>query len=931
MSVKKMLRLILLICVLLPPMVVPPIPASAQTPTPPPSVLRLLDTLTPEERVGQLFLVTFTGTDTSAESQIYDLIINHHIGGVVLRADNGNFVPAPETLSQLQIMANDLQRLEWGATMSAGIDPQTGQQTRKAYIPLFIGISQNGDGYPGDQILHGLTPLPSAMALGATWRPHLAQQIGTIQGQELYSLGINLLFGPSLDVLETPNPNVRGNIVTSSFGGDPFWVGEMGRAYIKGLHTGSDSRMLVVAKHFPGRGGSDRPLEEEVATVRKSLEQLKQIELAPFMAVTGDASDPLSVTDALLVSHIRYLGFQGNIRATTRPISFDQSALAQLLDIPQFTVWREGGGIMVSDDLSSRAVRNFYAPGPETFSPRLVARDAFFAGNDLLYLGNITSEEGTDTYRTVLSVLNFFAQRYREDPAFALQVDAALERILIKKSQIFQRFLLSDVTVPEDGLEQGEASSQLILEVARRSASLISPRPQELTDVLPSPPVIRDRLVFITDTADYNQCAGCPEQSSMDVDALELAVLRLYGSTSGGQVSEARLSSFSFDDLNQMMAGDDDTQIERLLGSANWVVISLTNADQGQPELISRFLSGRQDLLREKRIIMFSFTAPYYLDATDISNLTAYFGLYSKQPAFIDSAARLLFREITPLGNSPVSIPGTGYDMIEITSPNPEQVITLILEPPASVPETPEATPGTTLTPQPTAVPLYRIGDSITVHTGEIIDHIGNIVPDGTVVRFSMFLSGEAAGILQQVDAVTTAGVAQASFGLEVPGLVEIRAVSEPAILSEVIQMDVSSGQASAITVIAPTQQETPLPTQTPEVVPEEDPFISPDGYPRFSGWMIAMLLLVGSIGLLYWVIGRLVSLTWGVRWALCAALGGLMGFNYLALGLPGFANWTTTSGILSVLVLTFAGELFGMFLAWLWMLRSSGSGSRSN
>jgi beta-N-acetylhexosaminidase len=56
----------------------------------------------------------------------------------------------------------------------------------------------------------------------------------------------------------------------------------MGKAYISGLHTGSKSRMVVIAKHFPGRGSSDRSPEEEVATVRKSLEQLKQIELPPF-------------------------------------------------------------------------------------------------------------------------------------------------------------------------------------------------------------------------------------------------------------------------------------------------------------------------------------------------------------------------------------------------------------------------------------------------------------------------------------------------------------------------------------------------------------------------------------------------------------------------------------------------------------------------
>ena len=62
-------------------------------------------------------------------------------------------------------------------------------------------------------------------------------------------------------------------------------------------------------------------------------------------------------------------------------------------------------------------------------------------------------------------------------------------------------------------------------------------------------------------------------------------------------------------------------------------------------------------LLRNRNVILFSFTAPYYLDATDISKVTAYYALYSKQPAFVDIAARLLFQQISLQGDSPVSIP----------------------------------------------------------------------------------------------------------------------------------------------------------------------------------------------------------------------------------------------------------------------------------
>ena len=335
--------------------------AHAQTETPP-EVLDLLETLSPEERVGQLFLVTFTGTDTSVESQIYDLVANYHIGGVVLQAGNDNFNPAPTALQDAHQLIVDLQNIEWDSAELPFANPITGTSSQRAYIPLFVGIEQEGDGYPTDQILSGLTPMPSAMSLGASWKPELAQQIGEIQGRELAALGFNLYLGPSLDVLDAPNPAARSDIGTRSFGGDPYWVGEMGKAFISGLHTGSDGRMLVIAKHFPGLGSSDRPVDEEIATVRKSLEQLKQIELAPFFAVTGNAPDALSTADGLLVSHIRFQGLQGNIRATTRPVSFDQTVLGDMLALQDISSWHNNGGLIISDDLGSRAVRLFYCP-----------------------------------------------------------------------------------------------------------------------------------------------------------------------------------------------------------------------------------------------------------------------------------------------------------------------------------------------------------------------------------------------------------------------------------------------------------------------------------------------------------------------------------------------------------------------------------------
>jgi len=926
MALRRSLSLFLLFVLLLAPFL-PMADVRAQGEAPPEEVLRLLESLTPEERVGQLFLITFTGTETDIESPIYDLITNYHVGGVVLLAENDNFNPTPNTVSGTHQLISDLQNVEWDATNSPIPDSITGEFPQRAYVPLFVGIEQEGGGSPYDQIFNGLTAMPNAMAIGATWRPELAQQMGAIQGRELAAVGINLYMGPSLDVLDTPNPSARSNIGTRSFGGDPYWVGEMGRAFISGLHTGSDGRMLIVAKHFPGLGSSDRPADEEVATVRKSLEQLKQIELAPFFTVTGKASDTLSTTDGLLVSPIRLQGLQGNIRATTRPVSFDQSALGEILALQELSDWRNNGGLIISDDLGSRAVRVFYAPSNEGFSAEIVARDAFLAGNDLLYLGNIVSSNVENSHETTIDVLDFFAQRYREDQAFAAQVDEAVTRVLTRKLGLFENFKISNVLTPASRLAEVGVAQQQVYEVARRASTLISPNVQELTSVFPSPPALRDRIVFITDTVEYRQCSSCSESSSLALNALQNAVVRLYGPTAGGLVSEARLTSYTFDDLSALLDGAElDTMVFNI-NRSNWVVLALSGSNQGQPDLVSRFLSERQDLLREKRVVLFAFTAPYYLDATDISKLSAYYGLYSSQPAFVDIAVRLLYQELTPLGYSPVSIPGTGYDLIEVTRPNPDQVITLSLDSPAASDTTSTPTPSgsttpttiPTIDPEPTPIPLLRIGDTINVRTGIIYDYNNHIVPDGTVVRLTMLLSGEGGGIIQQVDQTTVRGMARASFALEKPGLVEIRASSDPATLSDTLQLDVSSGQAAAVTVIAPNPTETLEPTPIPPTPVDENEFVTLEGFPRFSSWMLAIMFIGFSTLLAYWAASLIRSQEWGLRWALCVLLGGLVGYNFIAFGIFGSTQVLLTSGLGGVLGMSAIGEIVGMGVAWIW------------
>ena len=870
-------------------------------------VLEVFERLTPEERVGQLFLVTFQGTDAGDESQIHDLIANYYLGGVVLSAKNDNFT-ADQTISDALILTNQLHNIRFSSTQIDHINPISEEIFRPEYIPLFIGLSQEGDGPPNDEITAGFTPLPSQLAVGATWNPELARQVGIVAGRELATLGINLLFGPSLDVSDIPNPEGEGDLNVRVFGGDPYWVGEMAQAYIEGVHEGSANHIALVGTHFPGLGSADRLPEFEVATVRKSLEQLQQIELAPFFTVTGNASEESSRLDALLVSHIRYQGLQGNIRSTTRPISFDQPALTLLMELAPFANWRASGGVMISDDLGSRAVRRFHDPTETTFNARRLALDAFLAGNDMLYLNNFIASEDPDVYTTIISTLDFFSQKYREDPVFAQRVDESVLRILTLKYCMYGFFTLN-LVLPAGNLNELNTSEsrQISYEVAQRGATLISPPLSELDNVLPNAPVFNDRIVFITDTYLNERCSECPPEPVLAADALHQSVINLYGPSGEGLVSLSNLKSYSFEQLTLMLDGMDDTQlVERDISRAHWIIFTMLNVDADRPTSLAlqRFLAERPDLTRGKNVVVFAANAPYYLDATDISKLTAYFGLFGKTAPFMDVAARLLFKEITtPSGALPVSVPGVGYELISATSPNPNQIIPLVLDIPEPLEEsaTAEAAP----------IPEYRLGDTIPLKAGVIHDYNNHHVPDNTPVQFVITIDGQEA---PSISTVTVDGVVGTNYKFENSGVVSIRAISGSASSNELV----FEIPAEDLPLVTPTEipTEVPSPTSIPtEPAPTPVPTLEPEVIPQSTGlrdWGLALLVITAVA----WVASRtgavIGRVRLGVRWALTAIITGLLTYTYSARSLPGSEWAMETNQHWGLLLLAFFGALLG-------------------
>ena len=850
----------------------PPRPLFAQDPDPDLQVEALLSAMTVEQRVGQLFLVAFEGRDAGPASDVAALIQQDRVGGLVLLAANANVINGPDTPRQVAELANSLQALALGPG---------------AQVPLFVAVEHEGDGYPYTQITGGTTPLPNALAAGATWDLAGARDLGQVTGLELAAMGINLLLGPGVDVLSTPRPGTLGDVGSRTFGGDPAWVARMGRAYIEGLHGGGGGRVATVARHFPGHGGADRLPSEEVATVDKTLSELKQVELVPFFAITGGEPGDRAVTDALMSSHIRYRHYQGDVRQFTAPVSLDAGGLQALLDLDQFAAWR-AGGLVVSDSLGLPAVRKTFDPTLASFPHRRIAKEAFLAGNDLLLLTRFALDDSwAGQLANIRDTIAFFRSEYRANPAFAARVDQAVTRILRLKLRLYPEFALDAVRVhPAAALQVCGLGTEVTQRIANDALTLLYPDP----NALPPPPRSGEKILIFTDARPVRECPteACQPFSPLGQTAVEEAMLQAYGPGGTGQVDPANITSLPFGQLRRFLMGEPaDYDVGALLADADWILFAqqdLNLVNGPNSDAVKLFLNHSQSAAYDARLVVLAFNAPYYLDTTEISKLSLYLGAYSKVDPFVQAAVRALFGELVPRGASPVDVPGINYDLQRQLAPDPAQSIPLdLLEPEAGA------------NPQPPV--------SASLRAGPILDRNGHLVRDGTMVTiFAEYTGGAYA---PPVPSTTTGGVAEAALTLTATGQVRFRAESGEARQSETITLAIQPPPTATAT---PSRTPAPSPTVSPATVPAStsQPTATPaptgtalpvaTGGGRPAGGIDLLLaagttLLVAAIG--YLLLGeRRKQPAIVVRWVLSAIVGGMLGYILYALRLIRPESW---------------------------------------
>jgi len=309
--------------------------SAAQTkPTKTEEVQNIVDSMSLEEKVAQLFLVqpeaiVDIGTATAAGDATKQAINKTPVGGFVYFSDN------LQSEQQVQDMLRNVQKYSEdriGLPAFLSVDEEGGTVARVASTGRF-----------------DVTDVGDMAKIGASGDVQQARQAGETIGSYLSELGFNLDFAPDADVLTNPDNTV---VKKRSFGSDPRVVSDMSLAVAQGL---AQHQVYSVYKHFPGHGATAGDTHQGYAYTDKTLDELKQSELIPFenaiqnnaafiMAahisaprVTGDDT-PASLSKTMITDILRgQMGYDGivvtdamNMGAVTEQYTSAQAAVKAL-------------------------------------------------------------------------------------------------------------------------------------------------------------------------------------------------------------------------------------------------------------------------------------------------------------------------------------------------------------------------------------------------------------------------------------------------------------------------------------------------------------------------------------------------------------------------------------------------------------------------
>lgn len=286
----------------------------------------VFNALTPEERLGQLFMIAaYSNRDEKHYKEVDELITKYNVGGLIF------FQGGPYRQAKL----ND-------------------RYQAKAKVPLAIAMDAEwGIGMRLDSVLD----FPKQMTLGAIQDDKWIYEMGKEVANQFHNLNMHINFAPVVDVNVNPNNPVIGY---RSFGEDKLKVSDKGIAYMKGMQ---DNGVMANAKHFPGHGDTGVDSHYALPVINHSVERMSDTELYPFKQLMKDS------LMSMMIAHLQVPAYDDR---ENMPTTLSSKVVTDLLK-------NDLGfdGLAFTDAMNMQGVAKYYDPGEADVK-------ALQAGNDVI-------------------------------------------------------------------------------------------------------------------------------------------------------------------------------------------------------------------------------------------------------------------------------------------------------------------------------------------------------------------------------------------------------------------------------------------------------------------------------------------------------------------------------------------------------------------
>jgi beta-N-acetylhexosaminidase len=340
----------------------------------PKSVADLARRLPTERKVAQLFVVGFSGTDTSAD--VFGRLARLDLGGIVLAS--GNYVD----VTQLGTLANQASTVA----------------REHRHVPPWVFASQEG----GD--LNTFPDLPPTAAPADLSSAKEAEGQARDSAKSLLALGINAVLGPVVDVGSSETGSALGSRVYSD---DPREVSAYADATVRAYRA---EHVFSSAAHFPGLGATDQSTQDGPATVGLGLDELRQRDLIPFHAAIDAGVPGITISSALYP-----------ISNFTTPASLSSAVDTALLRRDM-----RFKGVAMTDDLADPAITTLHSvPDAAVLAMR--------AGADLIYISGGAGDQQAAYVAVLRAVQRGRIPRRRLDEAVGRILLAKQDYGLIRK------------------------------------------------------------------------------------------------------------------------------------------------------------------------------------------------------------------------------------------------------------------------------------------------------------------------------------------------------------------------------------------------------------------------------------------------------------------------------------------------------------------